>query len=150
MRSGAGRATGPLRRRPAARPRPAPHAVSESGRIFPGLGDRKVLQTAALKPVGETRVEETLFELGDIDSDGHIADMKMTVWGEAGTQKILVGEFSFETLFHRYGKLHPHPKLRSERFYRLWQQETEAWFDLGTTKTALVYGIAGLKPRHAA
>jgi len=109
-----------------------------------------VLQTAPLKLVGETRVEETLFKLGDIDSDGHVADMKMTVWGDAGTQKILFGEFSFETHFHRYGKLHPHPKLRSERFHRLWQQETEAWLDLGTAKTALVYGMAGPKPRHAA
>ena len=63
-----------------------------------------MLQTTALKLVGQTRVEETLFKLGDIDSDGHIADMKMTVWGEAGTQKILVGEFSFETHFHCYGE----------------------------------------------
>jgi len=100
--------------------------------------------------VGQTRVEETLFKLGDIGSDGHIADMKMTVWGEAGTQKILAGEFSFETHFHRYGRLHPHSKLRAERFYQLLQQETQAWLDLGTTKTALVYGVDGLKPRHAA
>jgi hypothetical protein len=124
--------------------------VSEASRVFPGLSDLKVLPTAALKPVGEVRIEEAFFELGEVDFGGYVADVRMAVWRDAATQKVLVGEFSFETQFHRYGKLHPQPKLRSERFYSLLQQETGAWLDLGTTKSALVYAMAGVKPRHAA
>ena len=73
----------------------------------------------------------------------------MAVWRHAMTRStILIGEFSFETHFRRYGKLEPQPKLRSERFYRLLQQATTAWVDLGTTKTALVYALAGMKLTH--
>lgn len=122
---------------------------SEATRIFPGLGDLKVLPTAAIKAVGEAPVEELLFPLGNIDFGGRSADVNMAVWRNAKTKKILTGEFSFETHFHRYGKLEPSPKLRSERFYRLLQKQTGAWVDLGTTKTALVYALAGSAVQHA-
>jgi len=109
-----------------------------------------VLQTAALKLVGQTRVEETLFELGDIDSDGNIPDMKMRSGARPVRRRSSSVSSRSRRTFTATGKLDSHPKLRSERFYRLWQQETEAWLDLGTAKTALVYGMAGPKPRHAA
>ena len=122
--------------------------LSEATRMFPGLEELKALPTATIRPVGEMHVEEVLFELGSIDFGGRAADVNMAVWRDATTKQILIGEFSFETHFRRYGKLEPQPKLRSERFYRLLQKETTAWVDLGTTKTALVYALAGTKLTH--
>jgi hypothetical protein len=114
-------------------------------RIFPGISDLKVLPTAAIKPVGETAIEELLFQLGSIDFGGRAADVTMAVWRDANTKQVLTGEFGFETYSHRYGRLQPQLKLRSERFYRLLQKQAEGWVDLGRTKTALVYALAGKK-----
>jgi hypothetical protein len=122
--------------------------LSEAGRTFPGLSELKALPTAPVRPVGEISIEEVLFELGSIDFGGGSASVTMAVWRDAKTKNVLTGEFSFETTFRRYGKLEAQPKLRSERFYRLLQKETGAWVDLGTTKTALVYGLAGKKLAH--
>lgn len=118
-------------------------------RIFPALASSGVARTARLAPLSKVGIEEVLFNLGIIHfGGGKNAKVTIAVWRERETQRVLIGEFAFETMFKHYGRLHPRPKHRSERFYRLLQRETGAWVELGTTKTALAYSLSGKKLAH--
>lgn len=122
--------------------------LREFARIFPSLAGSGVAPSARLAPVGKG-IEEVLFELGVIHfGGGRNARATIAVWRDRDTRTVLIGEFAFETSFKHYGRQHPRPKHRSERFYRLLQRETGAWVDLGTTKTALAYALAGKKIDH--
>jgi hypothetical protein len=118
-------------------------------RIFPALSRAGVKESARMVPVSKTGVEEVLFNLGIIHfGGGKNAKVDIAVWRDRETQRVLIGEFAFETAFKHYGRLHPRPKHRSERFYRLLQRETGAWVELGTTKTKLAYALSGRKLDH--
>ena len=123
--------------------------LGDFSRIFPALASAGVARTARLAPVPKVGIEEVLFTLGIIHfGAGRNARATIAVWRERETQRVLIGEFAFETMFKHYGRLHPRPKHRSERFYRLLQRETGAWVELGTTKTALAYVLSGKKLAH--
>ena len=81
---------------------------------FPGLEELKACRRPR-SGLSAVHVEEVLFELGRSTSAG-ARRTSTWVWRDAMTKQILIGEFSFETHFRRYGKLEPQPKLRSERF----------------------------------
>jgi len=118
-------------------------------RIFPSLAGSGVAQAARVTPVSKAGIEEVLFDLGILHfGGGRNAKVNIAIWRDRETQRVLIGEFAFETAFKHYGRLHPRPKHRSERFYRLLQRETGAWVDLGTTKTALAYALSGKKLEH--
>ena len=93
--------------------------------------------------------EESLYDLGGLDfGRGRYADATLAVWRDVASGEALIGEFSYETHFQHYGRLHPKEKTRSERFYRLLQREAGSWVELGATKTALVYQMAGRRTSH--
>ncbi|HEY8515614.1 MAG TPA: hypothetical protein VIS07_08875 [Candidatus Binatia bacterium] len=118
-------------------------------RIFPSLAAVKLAKGTRIAPVSKVGIEEVLFELGVIHfGGGRNAKADIAVWRERETGRVLIGEFAFETAFKHYGRMHPRPKHRSERFYRLLQRETGAWVDLGSTKTALAYALSGKKIDH--
>jgi hypothetical protein len=118
---------------------------SDAVRMFPGLGDLRVLPTAALRAVGDQVLEEVRFALGSIDFGGRSAEVQLSVWRDAQSGTVQVGEFSFEMPCRRHGKLEPQPKLRAERFHRLLQKESGDRVDLGSTRVARVYALAGKK-----
>lgn len=123
--------------------------LGDWARIFPTVLDSKVAKGSAIVPVAKVGIEEVLFDLGIIHfGGGRNAKVNLAVWRERDTQRVLIGEFAFETAFKHYGRLHPRPKHRSERFYRLLQRETGAWVELGTTKTKLAYELSGRKLDH--
>jgi hypothetical protein len=124
-------------------------ALGDWEKIFPAVATSGVAKGARIAPVSKVGIEEVLFDLGIIHfGAGKNAKVNIAVWRERETQRVLIGEFAFETEFKHYGRLHPQPKHRSERFYRLLQRETGAWVDLGTTKTALAYSLSGKKLAH--
>ena len=123
--------------------------LGDWAKIFPPVLGSKVASGAAIGPVSKVGVEEVLFDLGILHfGGGRNAKVNLAVWRERETQRVLIGEFAFETGFKHYGRLHPRPKHRSERFYRLLQRETGAWVELGTTKTKLAYALSGKKLDH--
>ena len=123
--------------------------LGDWAKIFPAVLGTGVAKTARIAPVARVGVEEVLFDLGILHfGAGKNAKVNLAVWRERETQRVLIGEFAFETEFKHYGRLHPRPKHRSERFYRLLQKETGAWVELGTTKTKLAYGLSGKKLDH--
>jgi len=125
---------------------PLPKTFAECLAIFPMLSCLEIAPETPIAPAIDTRVEEVLYDLGEIGFRGSkTAKVDMAVWRNAETRKILIGEFAYETHFRHYGRLNPVPKLRSERLYRLLQRETGAWVELGNTKTWLYYGLSGRK-----
>jgi hypothetical protein len=115
-------------------------------KMFPHLKTLKIKPTTKIAPAAPVPVQEVLFDLGEFGFAGaKTAKVNMAVWRNPNTKKILIGEFAYETHFRHYGRLHPVPKLRSERLYRLLQRETGSWVELGTTKTSLYYGLSGKK-----
>ncbi|CAG0956008.1 hypothetical protein MYXO_00485 [Myxococcaceae bacterium] len=129
--------------------RPLGRTLSDYTRIFPHLGTLGLRATARIADVTKVPVQEVLYELGELGFRGtKTAKVDMAVWRNAKTHEVLIGEFAYETHFRHYGRLHPIPKLRSERLYRILQRETGAWVELGNTKTSLYYGLSGKKVAH--
>lgn len=125
---------------------PLPATFADCLAIFPMLACLKLAPETPIAPAVDTRVEEVLYDLGEICFRGSkTAKVDMAIWRNAETGKILIGEFAYETHFRHYGRLNPVPKLRSERLYRLLQRETGAWVELGNTKTWIYYGLSGRK-----
>jgi len=123
--------------------------LSDFAAIFPILRTLGPKLSTPIAPAAPAPVQEVLYDLGVFGFRGaKTAKVNMAVWRDPHTEKILIGEFAYETHFKHYGRLNPVPKLRSERLYRLLQRETGAWVDLGTTKTALYYGLSGKKLAH--
>jgi hypothetical protein len=117
--------------------------------MFPGLAVLGLSPKTKIAPAARVPVQEVLYELGELGFRGaKTAKVDMAVWRNTETKKIMIGEFAYETHFRHYGRLHPIPKLRSERLYRLLQRETGAWVELGTTKTAMYYDLSGKKTGH--
>jgi hypothetical protein len=117
--------------------------------MFPGLSILGLKPKTPIGPASPVAVQEVLYDLGELGFRGaKTAKVDMAVWRNPQTHKIMIGEFAYETHFRHYGRLHPIPKLRSERLYRLLQRETGAWVELGTTKTAMYYGLSGKKIDH--
>ena len=128
---------------------PPPTSVADAAKIFPALAHAHVPARATLSPVGTREVEEVLFCLGGFDfGHGRWAKVDLAVWRDVASGEPLIGEFAYETHFQHYGRFHPAAKQRSERFYRLLQREAGSWVELGATKTALVYQLAGRRTSH--
>ncbi len=118
-------------------------------RLFPHLRTLRIAAKEKVAPAAKVPVQEVLYDLGEFGFRGaKTAKVNMAVWRNAKTRKVLIGEFAYETHFRHYGRLHPVPKLRSERLYRLLQRETGAWVELGATKTRLYYALSGKKLGH--
>jgi hypothetical protein len=123
--------------------------LGDWAKIFPSVLGSGIAAAARIQPVSKIGVEEVLFDLGVVHfGGGRNAKVNLAVWRERETKRVLIGEFAFETGFKHYGRLHPRPKHRSERLYRLLQRETGAWVELGTTKTKLAYALSGKKLDH--
>jgi hypothetical protein len=53
----------------------------------------------------------------------------------------LSGEFAFQCKFDRLQEVHPPALEPSEEFYKAVQLDCAEWIKIGTTKTAMVYGL---------
>jgi hypothetical protein len=128
------------------RDEPIGAAFGDFVKIFPHLASLGIKASTKIAPASPVPVQEVLFDLGEYGFAGaKSAKVNMAVWRNPKTQQVLIGEFAYETHFKHYGRIHPVPKLRSERLYRLLQRETGSWVELGTTKTSLYYGLSGKK-----
>ena len=94
-------------------------------------------------------VDETLVHLGEIDFGGK-AQCKASVamWRNRSTDRDMIAEFSYQLRFDGLASLHRKPRELSEQFFRAIQLECGGWVALGSTKTAMVYGMGGKPVNH--
>ena len=124
--------------------------LADIANVFPALHALEVKADARMALVNSVAVEELETVLGELDF-GHDLAAKATVavWRNRATEASLVGEFSFQCKFHRYKDVHKKALALSEEFYKSLQLLAREWILLGTTKTAMVYGLgAGRVTNH--
>jgi hypothetical protein len=119
-------------------------AVSFIARTFPVLESLKTSKEERIEFVNEGIVEELLLPIGTLDfGKGVTAKSDIALWRTRGEHLALVGEYSFQAKFDQRDAMPPKPKRRIEEFFVGLQREFRTWIALGTTKTALVYGLNG-------
>lgn len=111
-------------------------------RSFPALD--AIASKAPVALVNDVTVEETEVEPGFLNfGHGYEAKATIAVWRDRATKSAMVGEFGFQAKFHDYDDIHQKALARSEAFFRAVQTDAPKWLHLGTTKTALIYGMRG-------
>lgn len=112
--------------------------------VFPVLHRIDIEPRTRIELVNNVAVEEIQVEPGYFDF-GHGLEAKGTVaiWRDRASEKSLVGEFAYQAKFHHLEDIHRKARERSEAFYRAVQTDAPDWVLLGTTKTAMVYGMGG-------
>ena len=115
--------------------------------VFPGLQRaRSANPKATLGIVNDVTVDETLVHLGEMDFGGKAqCKASVAVWRNRSTGRDLIAEFGYQLKFQGLTALHRKPRELSEEFFKALQVECGDWVAMGTTKTALVYGM-GRKP----
>jgi hypothetical protein len=110
--------------------------------FFPALQQLPAHADSRISLVNSVAVEEVQVDVGSFHF-GHDLDAKATIaiWRNRATEKSLVGEFAFQAKFKRQDRVHHKALELSETFYKSVQTRAPEWVELGTTKTAMVYGI---------
>lgn len=111
--------------------------------VFPALAQLSSgTNGAKIRLVNDLSVEEVQVNVGTF-SFGRDMEAKATiaVWRNRASETPLIGEFAFQAKFNHYDDMHAKAKKRSEEFFLDVQTQAPEWVALGTTKTALVYGL---------
>jgi hypothetical protein len=110
--------------------------------VFPALLPTGAKAKTLLGIVNGVAIEEVLVNCGEIDFGGKVtAKATLAIWRNRMTQEHLVGEYAYQIKFSDVDGFHGKPKELSEAFFLKLQQEAADWLHLGTTKTAMVYGL---------
>lgn len=117
---------------------------------FPAMACLDVDGDCQIDLVNNMAVEEIQVDPGHFDfGHGYEAKATIAIWRNRASETSLVGEFAFQAKFHHYDEIHHKAKSLSEDFFRAVQTHAPEWVQLGTTKTAMVYGIGPKKVEHA-
>ncbi len=124
-------------------------ALRDIARVFPALGAIAVKGTTKIDLVNRTAVEEVFADMGQLHfGHGLKAKITLALWRDRGSQQPLVAEFGYQMKFARYNKLHHKQLHRSEDLLKRVQLVAKDWVWTGTTKTAIVYGLGGRRPKN--
>jgi len=113
----------------------------------------KAVQTSEDTPVtlvNDFAVEEVQVDLARLHF-GHGLNAKATlaVWRDRKHEQPLCGEFAFQCKFESVEKISKVGLQRADDFYRNLQIDAFEWVTLGTTKTAMIYGLNKKGTAHA-
>lgn len=116
--------------------------ASELTRTFPAIERVHADSNAPISLVNDFAVEEVQVNVGELHF-GHKLSGKTTiaVWRDRKHEKPLCGEFAFQCKFQSAEELKKDSVKRAEDFYKTLQVDAFEWISLGTTKTAMVYGL---------
>lgn len=113
---------------------------------FPALYELEKKSDEPIELVNDMAVEEVQVNTG-LAHFGHHYTGKTTVavWRSRKLETPVCGEFAFQCKFNKSDDVHTMTLEKAASFHRELQQVAADWVLLGTTKTALVYGL-GHKP----
>jgi len=123
--------------------------IEDIASVFPALGKIDIRPQTSIALVNNVAVEEVQNTMGKIHF-GHGFNGKTTIaiWRSRALEKPLSGEFAFQCKFDRLTDVHPSALAASEEFYKQVQLDCAEWVMLGTTKTAMVYGLGNVPLRN--
>lgn len=116
--------------------------ASDLTRAFPAIELVHADSSAPISLVNDFAVEELQVNVGEFHF-GHKLRGKATVavWRDRKHEKPLCGEFAFQCKFESTSELRRDSVRRADDFYKTLQLDAFEWVSLGTTKTAMVYGL---------
>lgn len=110
---------------------------------FPTLQKIDIHPATRMSLVNNVAVEEVQNDIGMIHFHHHFrGKATVAIWRHRALETALSGEFAFQCKFDELDEV-PQEAIRlSENFYKQVQIDCAEWVKLGTTKTAMVYGMA--------
>ncbi|MBV8054527.1 MAG: hypothetical protein JO071_04730 [Deltaproteobacteria bacterium] len=110
--------------------------------VFPALLQTGAKAKTLLSIVNGVAIEEILANCGEIDFGNKVtAKATLAIWRNRMTQEHLVGEYAYQIKFSSLNGFHGKPRELSEAFFMRLQEDAQDWLHIGTTKTAMVYGL---------
>lgn len=108
--------------------------------VFPALLQTGAKEKTLLGIVNGVAIEEVLVNCGELDLGSKItAKATLAIWRNRMTQEHLVGEYAYQVKSAE--GFHGKPRELSEAFFLKLQENAQDWLHLGSTKTAMVYGL---------
>jgi len=117
-------------------------ALQNITHAFPAFRGIEEKGAAPIELVNDMAVEEVQVNVG-LAHFGHHYKGKTTiaVWRSRKLEQPVCGEFAFQCKFSKSDEIHAGVMEKSVAFHKELQKTAADWVLLGTTKTALVYGI---------
>lgn len=117
-------------------------ALKNITHAFPAFREIEEKGDAPIELVNDMAVEEVQVNVG-LAHFGHHYKGKTTiaVWRSRKLEQPVCGEFAFQCKFNRSDEVHEATLERAVAFHKELQKTAADWVMLGTTKTALVYGL---------
>jgi len=116
--------------------------VEDITQAFPALKAIDIRPRTKMELVNNIAVEEVQNTFGMIHFHHHFkGKATVAVWRNRALEKSLSGEFAFQCKFERLNEVDKEALELSEEFYKRLQLDCAEWVMLGTTKTAMVYGL---------
>ncbi len=116
--------------------------IDDIARAFPTLKKIDISPRTKMALVNSVAVEEVQNTIGMIHFGHHFkGKTTIAIWRHRALEKSLSGEFAFQCKFERLDEVNRESLELSEEFYKKVQLDCAEWVKLGTTKTAMVYGL---------
>jgi hypothetical protein len=116
--------------------------IEDIANAFPTLKRIDIKPRTKLELVNNVAVEEVQNTIGMIHFHHHFkGKVTIAIWRSRALEKSLAGEFAFQCKFDRLEEVSKEALELSEEFYKRVQLDCAEWIKLGTTKTAMVYGL---------
>ncbi len=116
---------------------------------FPALQSVDIRPKAKIELVNSVAVEEVQNTIGFIHFGHHYkGKATIAIWRNRALEKSLSGEFAFQCKFDRLEEVHQSSLELSEEFYKAVQLDCAEWIKIGTTKTAMVYGLGNVPVKN--
>jgi hypothetical protein len=123
--------------------------IEDIASVFPALGKIDIRPLTKIALVNNVAVEEVQNTIGRIHfGHGYNGKTTIAIWRSRALEKPLSGEFAFQCKFDRLTDVHKSSLAQSDEFYKQVQLDCADWVMLGTTKTAMVYGLGNVLLRN--
>ncbi len=123
--------------------------IEDIAEAFPALKNVDVRPKTKIELVNSVAVEEVQNTIGFIHFGHHYkGKATIAVWRNRALEKSLSGEFAFQCKFDRLEEVNQSSIELSEAFYKEIQLDCADWIKLGTTKTAMVYGLGNVPVKN--
>jgi hypothetical protein len=123
--------------------------IEDITRAFPTLKRIDISPKTKMSLVNNVAVEEVQNTIGMIHFGHHFkGKTTIAIWRNRALEKSLSGEFAFQCKFERLEEVSQEALELSQEFYKMVQLECAEWVKIGSTKTAMVYGLGAAEVRN--
>ena len=116
--------------------------LSSVAKFFPGIANLRIDKKSPMRIVGgnTNKILEACLPLGNlVFGDGVQAHCEIAIWMKSVGDPI-VGELAFSYRVNDENRCQGKAHKRADKFFKQLQIELADWLEIGSTKTALIYG----------